>query len=479
MPDAPDASAAPAADATASRPPRPPRVVIAGAGLAGALLAVMLGRRGWPVTLYERRPDPRAAGFVGGRSINLALSVRGLTALERVGLAERVRADALPMSGRLMHATDGTTTYQPYSRLEDRAINSVSRGGLNLALLEAADALPSVTIEFDRRVAEADLEAGRIHLEDGAGTPRGEATGDLIVGADGAFSAIRAAMQRTQRFDYSQSWLPHGYKELEIPPTAAGDFALDPHALHIWPRGGSMMIALPNRDRTFTCTLFWPLEGEHSFGHLPAATASDAEITAFFERWYGDAVPLMPTLVRDYRANPTSSLVTIRCAPWHHEPETPGAGPRFVLLGDAAHAIVPFYGQGMNAAFEDCRVLDELIDEMPETQRGDFSRLLPEFSRRRKPAADAIAAPALANFVEMRDKVGSRAFLWRKKIEKLLNRLFPKAYVPLYDLVSFSNVPYHEARARARRQDRAAAQVAAALAIVLVAVAALAIAGLA
>lgn len=446
--------------ATTSDPARPPHVLIAGAGLAGALLAVMLGRRGWSVTLLERRPDPRAAGFVGGRSINLALSVRGLTALERVGLGDRILEEALPMPGRLMHAVDGATTYQPYSRLEDRAINSVPRGGLNVVLLDAADALDTVTIEFDRRVEDVDLDAPSVRVVDGEGHDHGTRTADLLVGADGAFSAVRWAMQKTPRFDFSQSWLPHGYKELEIPPTASGDFALDPKALHIWPRGGSMMIALPNRDRTFTCTLFWPLEGEHSFGALPAETASDAEITAFFERWYGDAVPLMPTLLEDYRDNPTSALVTIRCAPWDHE-------GKVVLLGDASHAIVPFYGQGMNSAFEDCRVLDEMIDDHPETARGDFSRLLPAFAARRKPAADAIADLALANFVEMRDKVGSRVFLLRKKIEKLLNRLFPKAYVPLYDLVSFSNVPYHEARERARRQDRVALGVAAA-AVVLV-----------
>jgi kynurenine 3-monooxygenase len=430
--------------------------VIAGAGLAGSLLAVMLGRRGWTVDVYERRGDPRARGFIGGRSINLALSTRGITALERAGLAEPVLAEAIPMRGRMMHDHAGELTFQAYSRGAKRAINSVSRSGLNLLLLRAAGEIDGVNLHFEHRLEDVDLDSGEAIFVDADGE-HVTAHGDLLVGADGAFSAVRAKLQRTPGFDYSQSYLEAGYKELTIPAAEGGGFRLDEHALHIWPRGGSMMIALPNRDGTFTCTLFWPHQGDHSFAALPE-TASDEAIMDFFRREYGDAVPLMPTLLEDYRANPTSTLVTVRCHPWNW-------GDRVVILGDAAHAIVPFYGQGMNAAFEDVRVLDEML----EAAGDDPAAVLPRFSERRKPAGDAIADLALHNFIEMRDHVASPLFLARKKIEKLLSGLLPGTFVPLYDLVSFSNVPYHEAREKARRQDRmlAASAIAAAALVVV------------
>lgn len=429
--------------------------IIAGAGLAGSLLAVLLGRRGWTVDVYERRGDPRARGVIGGRSINLALSTRGITALERAGLADQVLAEAIPMRGRMMHDRAGELTFQAYSRGAMRAINSVSRSGLNLLLLRAAGELDNVRLHFEHRLDDVDLDSGEATFVD-AGGETVLAQADLLVGADGAFSAVRAKLQRTPGFDYSQSYLAHGYKELTIPPAEDGSFRLDEHALHIWPRGGSMMIALPNPDKSFTCTLFWPTEGDHSFGSLPEAS-SDSELKAFFGREYGDAVPMMPTLLEDYRENPTSTLVTIRCSPWHW-------GNRIVLLGDAAHAIVPFYGQGMNAAFEDVRVLDELLEQYAD----DPAAVLPRFSERRKPAGDAIADLALNNFIEMRDRVASPLFLARKKLEKLLSGLLPGTFVPLYDLVSFSNVPYHEAWAKARRQDRWLAVAATGMATVLV-----------
>lgn len=435
--------------------------IIAGAGLAGSLLACLLARRGWTVSLHERRSDPRARGFIGGRSINLALSTRGITALERANVADTVLETVIPMPGRLMHSRAGEETFQPYSRESERAINSVSRSGLNLTLLEAAGRYESVRMHFDHRLEDVDLEAGRATFVDKTGT-RVEHSASLIVGADGAFSALRGKLQRQAGFDYSQDYLEHGYKELVIPPAddetgPHGRFRIEPNALHIWPRGGSMMIALPNQDGSFTCTLFWPLEGGHSFGGLPE-TAGDADIRSFFEREYGDAVPHMPTLVADYRENPTSRLVTVRCRPWHW-------GDRVCLVGDAAHAIVPFYGQGMNAAFEDCRVLDELL----EANGDDPARVLPEYTRLRKPAGDAIADLALANFIEMRDRVASPLFLARKKLEKFVNGVMPKTFTPLYDLVSFSNVPYHEARAKARRQDRVLAGSCIALAVLLLA----------
>ncbi|MHC5025004.1 MAG: FAD-dependent oxidoreductase, partial [Planctomycetota bacterium] len=367
------------------------RITIVGGGLGGALMACCLAKSGHTVEVFERRPDPRRAGFVGGRSINLALSTRGIHALERVGLAETVLRDAIPMRGRMMHARDGTLTFQPYSKNPDDAINSVSRGGLNLALLEAAEKHENVRLHFDQRCESVDLDGPAARFRCGATERVLKSTPDLLIGADGAFSAVRAELQRTDRFDYSQSYLEHGYKELTIPRVDGGGFALEENALHIWPRGGFMMIALPNRDGSFTCTLFWPFTGPHGFDRLQ----TPEDITRCFEEQFGDAVPLMPALVEDFQRNPTSSLVTVRCHPWH-------VGASVVLLGDAAHAIVPFYGQGMNAAFEDCTALDECLARHPD----DRGRALAEFTTLRKPNADAIADMALENFIEMRDKVG-------------------------------------------------------------------------
>lgn len=408
--------------------------VIVGAGLAGSLLACMLGDDGWRVDVYERRADPRARGFVGGRSINLALSVRGITALEQVGLAQRVLADAVRMPGRMMHSVEGELTFQPYSARPTDAINSVSRGGLNLTLLEAADRHEAVSLHFGHRCERVDLERACATFRDEDLGSTESVGADLLIGADGAWSAVRDALRVTDRFNYSQSFLEHSYKELEIPPAevcgvdprAHGGFAMEPNALHIWPRGGSMMIALPNADKSFTCTLFWPHE---DFGALD----TDARVREHFERVYPDAVPLMPTLLRDYRENPTSSLVTIRCSPWNRG--------RVCVLGDAAHAVVPFYGQGMNAAFEDCRVLREMLRE-----GGEIEDILARFASERKPHADAIADMAIENFETMRDRVADPAFLFRKRVEQALDRVDPARFTPLYNLVSFSNLPYAEAR---------------------------------
>ena len=398
------------------------------------LLACMLGDDGWRVDLYERRPDPRARGFIGGRSINLALSVRGITALEQVGLSERVLADAVRMPGRMMHSVEGELTFQAYSARSDEAINSVSRGGLNLTLLEAADRHESVTLHFSHRCEGVDLQRGRATFTDEASGEAASVEADMLIGADGAWSAVRDAMRITERFNYSQEFLEHSYKELEIPPAKdcavdpgrhAG-FALEPNALHIWPRGGSMMIALPNADKSFTCTLFWPHEDF-------AALDSDERVTEHFGRVYPDSVPLIPALARDFRENPTSPLVTIRCSPWNRG--------RVCLLGDASHAIVPFYGQGMNAAFEDCRVLREMLAE-----GGEIEDVLGRFGEERKPHADAIADMALDNFITMRDRVSDPAFLFRKRVEQAMDRVDPERFTPLYNLVSFSNMPYAEAR---------------------------------
>lgn len=420
-------------------------VLVVGGGLAGPLLACGLAARGHRVTMCERRPDPRQAGYIGGRSINLALSCRGITGLKAVGVDVRVMEHAIRMPGRMLHDEDGALRFQPYSSDPADAINSVSRGGMNMALLDAAEAC-GVEMRFDARCVGVDLDGAKASFTGSMGDAF-VIEADAIVGADGAFSSVRHAMQFRDRFDYSQSYLEHGYKELHIPP--AGEcgvdpqrhdgFAMDPAALHIWPRGASMMIALPNTDRSFTCTLFWPFEGEHSFAALPDDSAG---VRAFFERHYPDAPPIMPTLEQDYAQNPTSSLVTVRCAPWH-------VGGKAVLIGDASHAIVPFFGQGINAGFEDVRVLLEILDDTG----GDFDKAFTAFTKARKANADAIADMALANFVEMRDSVAHADFQYRKRIEQALHAAFPERAIPKYNMVSFSNVPYAQALERGNRLD--------------------------
>jgi kynurenine 3-monooxygenase len=414
-------------------PPTSRTALIVGAGLAGSLMACYLARAGWRVRVYERRADPRKSGYIGGRSINLALSARGLWGLAGVGLdAHILEHDAIPMRGRMIHPPAGPTILQPYSADPTDAINSVSRGGLNITLLNLAERERGVEIVFDRPCIDVEPETGVAIFEGPAGPERVPA--DLVIGADGAYSAVRAKLQRMDRFEYSQSYLEHGYKELSIPPRG-GEFAMEPHALHIWPRGGAMMIALPNRDRSFTCTLFWPWEGMHGLTSLATREA----VRAFFSQHYADAVPLMPTLEEDFLGNANGSLVTVRCRPWVRD--------RAVLIGDAAHAIVPFYGQGMNCAFEDCRELAACLAAM------DQPAALREYEARRKPNADAIADMALDNFVEMRDKTGRPEFLYRKRTEQAVHAMVPGRWTPQYNLVSFSTVPYTEARRRGRELD--------------------------
>lgn len=430
----------------------PPRTItVVGAGLGGALMAVFLGRAGHRVRLFERRPDPRKGAAGRGRSINLAISTRGLAALERAGLDRAVLDVAVRMRGRMVHALDGTLTFQPYGHEAHHVINSVSRAGLNRLLVEAAEAMPNVEVRFAARCVDVDLPNAACTFEDPIGA-RERVASDLVVGADGAYSEVRLALQKTDRFEYEQSYLPHGYKELTIPPGPGGAFRMERDALHIWPRASFMMIALPNVDGSYTCTCFWPFEGEGSFGRLTTA----AEVRAYFERVFPDAVPLIPTLEEDFLLNPVGSLVTVRCRPWRF-------GDRAVLLGDAAHAIVPFYGQGANAAFEDCIVLDECL-------RGtsDLGAALAAYEERRKEHADALADLALANFVEMRDKTASKTFLFGKKVEKALARLLRGRFVPLYYLVTFSRTPYADAVRRARAQWRAVAWSAGAAAVIVV-----------
>lgn len=415
-------------------------ITIVGAGLGGSLMAMYLAREGYPVTVYERRSDMRKGPMERGRSINLALSARGLHALEEVGMASAVVNEmAIPMKGRLIHAVDGTLTFQQYGRHAEEVNYSVSRTGLNIALINAAERLPNVKFHFNRRCLGLNPDAGHLTLASDDHTAPTDIAANVVIGADGAFSAVRQQLQKRDRFDFQQEYLDWGYKELTIPAGPGGSFQIEQHALHIWPRHDYMLIALPNLDGSFTCTLFFPFEGPDSF----ASVRTESEITAFFQRVFPDAVPLMPHLVDDYLHNPSSSLVTIRCFPWHVD-------GRVALLGDACHAVVPFYGQGMNASFEDCSVLHHCL----KRHRGDFSRAFQDYETLRKRNADALGDLSKQNFVEMRSKVASKTFLLRKRVEKWLNHLFPDRFIPLYNMVTHTLIPYADALARARRQDR-------------------------
>ncbi|MCH8912786.1 MAG: FAD-dependent monooxygenase [Planctomycetes bacterium] len=416
-----------------------PKFTVVGAGLSGALMAGYLAKAGYTVRMFEKLPDPRRGDAPAGRSINLAISTRGIHALEELGIADEVLASAVPMRGRMMHAESGDLTFQPYGTEERHVINSVSRAGLNIALLNVASKYSHAELRFNQRCTGADLDAASVEITNGTSGERHMVPGDIVIGSDGAFSVVRGQMVHLDRFDFRRDYLTHGYKELIIPPAPGGGFRLEKNALHIWPRGGFMMIALPNFDGSYTCTLFWPFEGEVSFGTVK----TEDDIRRVFERHFPDAVGHMPTLLEDFQNNPTSSLATVRCSPWYYK-------DKVVLLGDAAHAVVPFYGQGMNASFEDCTVLNECIRE----HAPDWERTFAAYHRLRKENVDALADLAISNFVEMRDQVGSARFLWKKRSERILARLFPTWFVPLYTMVSFSRIPYAEAVRRAKKQDR-------------------------
>src|SRR2546429_1832217 len=418
------------------------KFILIGSGLAGGLLAAYLGRRGHDVDLYERRADPREGNMVGGRSINLALSTRGIHALEQIGIADEVLKHAIPMRGRMIHpaAAGSPPIFAPYDVDPNKHINSIGRAALNTTVIEAAQRYPNVHVKFNHKCTEVDIDSPTAQLLNTSTSQPITALGDAVIGVDGAFSAVRQSMQlKIDNFQYDESYLAHGYKELTIPPGPDGSWRMEKNALHIWPRKSFMMIALPNPDGSFTCTLFWEFEGPRSF----ATTKTDAEVLRFFSEEFPDAVLLMPTLLEDFKDNPTGSLVTIRCSPWYYR-------DRVCLLGDAAHAVVPFYGQGMNAAFEDCVVLDECLEKFPDNRERAFS----EYFSRRKENADALADLAVENFIEMRDKTASRAFRAKKKLDHLLEALLPGVYLPLYTMVTFTRIPYAQAARRARLQDR-------------------------
>ncbi len=413
------------------------RVTLIGAGLVGSLLATLLAQRGFDVEVFERRPDPRMHGFLGGRSINLALAERGLNALRKAGLADNVLAQAVMMRGRMVHAPDGSTNLQRYGLDDSEVIRSVSRGGLNILLLDAAERA-GARLHFDAALAGVDFESGDITLAGHDGMLRALRAGPLL-GCDGAGSALRAAMTKAADLGERVEPLGHGYKELEIPPPPEGGFAIEPHALHIWPRGNFMCIALPNTEGNFTVTLFLPNEGAFpSFATLPDAAAA----RRFFEQQFPDALALMPTFDEDWDAHPVGQLATLYLRRWH-------LGGRALLLGDAAHAIVPFHGQGMNAGFEDAVELATLLDAQP----GDPAAVFAEFAARRKPNADAIAAMSLANYIEMRDGVADPHYLLKRELAAALTVRAPTHFKSHYRMVSFTSLPYADCLERDRRQD--------------------------
>ena len=419
---------------TAERAP----LTLIGSGLTGPLLAISLMQRGFPIRLYERRPDMRRVHISAGRSINLALSTRGIYALQQAGLWHQIQEIIIPMRGRMMHSVAGELTFMPYGKDDTEVINSISRADLNIALMNAAEE-HGVSIHFNQRCTGFDLRSGDVHLRDEEAGAESVIGADAVIGTDGAASAIRGEMLKLQRFNFSQQYLDYGYKELTIPAGPDGRHVLELHALHIWPRGTFMLIALPNIDGTFGCILFLPFEGESSF----AALDNESNVLSFFKAEFPDALQLMPHLTENFFANPTGAMVTIKCSPWHVDGKA-------LLLGDAAHAIVPFFGQGMNCAFEDCTRFLGLLDCFGS----DWPVLFSEFEKARKADTDAIADLAIENFVEMRDRVADPRFLFRKKVELELEKKYPAQFVPKYAMVTFHRTPYSVAAERGAIQDR-------------------------
>jgi kynurenine 3-monooxygenase len=411
-------------------------ITILGAGLIGSLMAIYLKRQGLEVSLYDKRPDKRKTPYSEvGRSINMALSDRGWKSLEQVGLKDKVLPLAIPMYGRRVHDEHGNTTLLPYGKA-NQAIYSISRGKFNQLLVEEAERL-GATVHFEHRCVDVDFVENEVTIE----TPDGEKrlNPKVIIGADGAYSSLRMAMQKQVRFNYKQEFIPHGYKELTIPATAEGEFAMDPNALHIWPRGKFMLIALPNPDKSFTCTLFLPFSGSKvCFEKIQ----DEKDLESVFRSYFDDAYKLMPDLKREFFKNPTAALINIECYPW--------VQGNSLLLGDASHAMAPFYGQGMNCGFEDCRILNGLIEKLG-TNCWDL--VFEKFQKKRKPDTDAISELAMENFKEMRDAVGDPKFVLRKKIEAKLHELYPDDWIPLYTMVTFSDMGYADAYAQGKLQE--------------------------
>ena len=415
---------------------------IVGGGLVGGLASIILAQRGFSVALYERRPDMRKVNVAAGRSINLAVTARGFKALAEVGLKDEVLAMAVPMRGRMLHDLDGKTTFVPYGQKESEVIHSVSRGDLNKLLLTRAGEYHQVEMLFHRRCEGYDPAGGTLAFLNEETKERETVAAERVIGTDGSGSVLRQALETHARgFKQSQDVQAHGYKELTIPAAPGGGFRMEKNALHIWPRKSYMLIALPNLDGSFTVTFFFPHEGKESFASLK----TPQDVATFFTRVFPDAAALMPGLAQEFFENPTGSMVTVKCRPWHIE-------DKLMLLGDAAHAIVPFFGQGMNSGFEDCSALGALLDRQ---KTPDWKALFAALETERKPNADAIADMALENFIEMRDTVADLKFQLKKQIGFELERRYPGKFIPRYAMVVFHpEIPYAEAKSRSEAQDR-------------------------
>ncbi|MCB0402313.1 MAG: FAD-dependent monooxygenase [Flavobacteriales bacterium] len=410
---------------------------IVGAGLVGSLWAVYLSKAGYQVKIFERRPDIRKAEISAGKSINLALSTRGWKALDAVGVGDEIRKIAIPMTGRIMHDLEGNLTYQPYGK-EGQAIYSVSRGGINAKMMDIAEEYGNAKIFYNEKCVDVDLENGIVYLENTENGEKSAVQSDLVFAADGAFSAVRYnAMQKLDRFNYSQNYIEDGYREILLPANTDGSYKLDKNALHIWPRGRFMLIALANEDGSFTCTLFMPFEGENSFETLTSKEAVDR----FFKKTFPDFYDMMPDIADAWEDHPLSSLAIVRCYPWTHG--------KTALMGDAAHATVPFYGQGMNCGFEDCTVMWELMQQHGD----DWDQIFREYQRLRKPDGDGVQDLSLHNYHVMRDYVADPKFLLQKKIEAHFSEKYPDKWMPLYSQVTFSHIRYSEAFKKGQEQD--------------------------
>ncbi len=410
---------------------------IVGAGLVGSLWAVYLSKAGYKVTIVERRPDIRKADISAGKSINLALSTRGWKALDTVGVGDEIRKMAIPMYGRMMHDLQGNLSYQPYGK-EGQAIFSVSRGGLNAKMMDIAEQVGNAQIFYNERCTGVDLEKGIVYTEHTETKEKKVYNSDVVFAADGAFSAVRYnSMQTLDRFDYSQKYIEDGYREILLPANSDGSYPLEKNALHIWPRGRFMLIALANENGSFTCTLFMPMKGEKSFERLK----TKADVNEFFQTTFPDFYKMMPNIADAWENHPLSALAIIRCYPWTHG--------KTALMGDAAHATVPFYGQGMNCGFEDCTVMWELMQKHKE----DWPKVFEEYQILRKPDGDGVQDLSLQNYHVMRDYVADPMFQLQKKIEARFSEKHPDKWMPVYSQVTFSHIRYSEAFKAGNRQD--------------------------
>ena len=408
-----------------------------GAGLTGPLLATYLAQRGHSVEIYERRPDMRKESISAGRSINLALSARGNHALKEVGLYDKIKPNTIPMKGRMIHDLDGITHLQPYGQKDNEVIFSVSRAQLNMELMTWAEETGNVTIRFNHQLISADLEQNKLMFQLSDSLEELELSFNRVIGCDGSASILRKSIVEKADVQYVKKPLGHGYKELTIPPLESGEFQIEPNALHIWPRGNYMLIALPNNDNSFTCTLFFPMAGATSF----KTVKTEKDILDLFQSQFPDAIKLMSTLVEDFQSNPTGDLASVYCKPWHF-------GDKALLIGDAAHAVVPFFGQGMNASFQDCSALAQLMDQIED----DWPAIFNAFSSTQVKNGHAIADMAIENYLEMRDHVNDTEYKKKRNVELKLERMFPGRFIPRYSMVSFHQIPYSEVYQRGGEQ---------------------------